>query len=151
MLPLICTSLIVISATFVGFGWAQIIKGNREKHRKLMLIGAACALLFFILYVCRTIFVGNTSFAEDAPIWIRDAYFIFLIFHILLATVSGVFGIVTILHAFNKRFAKHKKIGRWTAIMWLTTAPTGVLVYLLLYVFYPGGETKPVIDVILGG
>lgn len=150
VLPTICTLLIVVSATLVAFGWHAIVKGRRERHEKLMTAGAVAALLFFLLYVARTVFVGNTSFSEDAPVWIRDAYFVFLIFHILLATISGVFGLVTLFQAYKKQFAKHKRIGRITAVMWLCTAPTGVMVYILLYLLYPGGATKPVFDAIFG-
>lgn len=148
LLPTISTSFIVISAIFVAIGWYLIVKGNRDAHQKMMLWGSGFALAFFLIYTSRTIFVGNTSFG--GPEDLKLAYHLFLFFHILLATAAGVFGIVTLLHAFNKRFAKHKKIGRWTAVMWLLTAPTGVAVYILLYVMYPGGETKPMIDAILG-
>ncbi len=149
LLPTISTSFIVISAIFVAFGWYHIVKGNRDTHKKLMLWGAGFALAFFLIYASRTIFVGNTSFG--GPEELKLAYHLFfLFFHIALATAAGVFGIVTLLHAFNERFAKHKKIGRWTAVMWLLTAPTGVAVYTLLYVLYPGGETKPMIDAIFG-
>jgi len=151
LLPTISTCFIVISAVLVAIGWRHIVKGRQEQHQKYMMLGALFALLFFLVYVSRTIFVGNTAFSETAPVWIRDAYFVFLIFHILLATVSAVFGIVTLVLAFRKQFVKHKKLGRWTAVMWLCTAPTGVMVYLLLYVLYPGGHTKPVIDAIFGG
>jgi putative membrane protein len=150
LLPLICTSLIVLSAIMVAFGWTYILKGKRETHRKFMVTGAILALLFFLLYVTRTLFVGNTTFSENGPHAVRSAYYIFLLFHITLATLSGVFGIVTLLLAYKKKFAKHKKVGRWTATMWLITAPTGVMVYVLLYVIYPGGVTKPMIDAILG-
>lgn len=150
ILPTISTLFIVISAVFVALGWNAIVKGRRERHQKLMLTGAVFALLFFLIYMSRTVFVGNTSFSDEAPVWIKDAYFVFLIFHILLATVSAVFGLVTLAQAFKQRWAKHKKLGRWTAVLWLCTAPTGVMVYLLLYVLYPGGATKPVIDAIFG-
>lgn len=148
ILPTISTSFIVISAIFVGLGWIQIMKGNRLTHQRLMLWGAGFALAFFLIYASRTIFIGNTTFG--GPESLKLAYHLFLFFHIFLATAAGVFGIITLLHAFNRRFAKHKKIGRWTAVMWLLTAPTGVVVYVLLYVMYPGGETKPMIDAILG-
>ncbi|MFB6365883.1 DUF420 domain-containing protein [Paenibacillus elgii] len=148
ILPTISTSFIVISAVFVAFGWYHIVKGNRETHQKLMLWGSGFALAFFLIYASRTIFVGNTAFG--GPENLKLAYHLFLFFHIALATLAGVFGIVTLLHAFNKRFAKHRKIGRWTAVMWLLTAPTGVAVYILLYLLYPGGETKSMIDAILG-
>jgi putative membrane protein len=151
VLPTISTFFIVVSAVFVAFGWRAILQGRRETHRKLMVTGAIFALAFFTVYMSRTIFVGNTTFSHNSPAAVRDAYYIFLLFHITLATVSAVFGIITLLHAYNKRFAKHKKIGRWTAVMWLITAPTGVAVYVLLYILYPGGATKPMIDAILGG
>ncbi|MCZ8514103.1 DUF420 domain-containing protein [Paenibacillus filicis] len=148
ILPTISTSFIVISAVILAFGWAAILRGEREKHRKLMLWSASFALAFFLIYASRTVFIGNTTFG--GPDSLKLAYHIFLFFHIFLATCAGVFGIVTLLHAFNQRFAKHKRIGRVTAVMWLLTAPTGVIVYVLLYVMYPGGETKPMIDAILG-
>lgn len=150
VLPTISTSFIVISAVLVAFGWYYIRKGNQQTHQKFMIAGAVFALLFFLIYMSRTLFEGNTSFSEAAPVWIKDAYFVFLLFHITLATVSAVFGIVTLLMAYRKEFRKHRKVGRWTATLWLCTAPTGVLVYLLLYVMYPGGTTKPVIDAIFG-
>lgn len=151
ILPAISTVFIVISATLVGFGWYFIIKGQQERHQRFMLAGAVFAILFFLIYASRTVFVGNTAFAADAPEWVRDFYYVFLLFHIVLAAVSAVFGIVTLLLAFRRRFEKHRKLGRWTAVLWLCTAPTGVAVYVLLYLLYPGGATKPVIDAIFGG
>jgi putative membrane protein len=149
-LPLFSTILIAISGILVAIGWYQIMKGRRELHQKFMVSGAIFALLFFLIYVSRTIFIGNTAFSETAPTAIRDAYYIFLICHIVFATTSGVFGLVTLSLAYKKKFAKHRKVGRYTATMWLITSPSGVMVYLLLYVMYPGGTTKPVIDAILG-
>ncbi|WP_284643657.1 DUF420 domain-containing protein [Paenibacillus silviterrae] len=148
ILPTISTSFIVISAVFVAFGWYQIVKGNRETHQKLMLWGAFFAIAFFLIYASRTVFVGNTSFG--GPESLKLAYHLFLFFHITLATVAAVFGITTLIFAFNKKFAKHRRIGKITTVVWLLTAPTGVVVYTLLYVLYPGGATKPVIDAILG-
>jgi putative membrane protein len=150
ILPLLSTIFIATSGILVAIGWYQILKGRRELHQKFMVSGAIFALVFFLIYVSRTIFIGNTAFSESAPVVIRDAYYVFLLCHIIFATTSGVFGIITLLLAYKKKFAKHKKIGRYTAVMWLITSPSGVMVYLLLYIMYPGGSTKPVIDAILG-
>ena len=150
ILPLISTIFIALSGILVAIGWYQIIKGRRELHQKFMVAGAIFALIFFLIYVSRTIFIGNTAFSDTAPVAIRDAYYVFLICHIIFATTAGVFGIVTLLLAYKEKFAKHKKMGRYTAIMWLITSPSGVMVYILLYVMYPGGATKPAIDAILG-
>jgi putative membrane protein len=138
----------VISAILVAIGWAQIIKGKREAHKKTMIAGAIAALLFFIIYMSRTIFVGNTAWG--GPDDLKLYYHIFLIFHIVLATVAAVFGLTTLTLAFKERFAKHRKWGRVTAVIWFFTAITGAAVYILLYILYPGGHTKPVIDAIFG-
>lgn len=144
ILPLLSTSLIAISAILVAFGWRHIIKGRREQHQRTMITAAVFALLFFIIYVSRTFIVGNTAFG--GPDEIKIYYQIFLLFHILLAIVAAVFGIVTLTLAFKKNFRKHRKIGPYTSIIWFATAITGVTVYLLLYVIFPKGETTDVIS-----
>lgn len=148
LLPLISTSFIVISAIFVAIGWYLIIKGKREAHKRTMLLGALSALIFFIIYVSRTIFVGNTAFG--GPDDLKVYYLIFLLFHIVLATTAAVFGVVTLTLAFKSKFAKHRKWGRVTSIIWFFTAITGATVYILLYVMYPGGHTKSMVDAIFG-
>lgn len=146
--PMISTSFIALSAILVAFGWRFIIKGKREAHEKTMIAAAIAATIFFIIYMSRTIFVGNTTF--NGPDDLKTLYLIFLLFHIVLATVAAVFGITTLTLAFRKNFAKHRKWGRKTAVIWFATAITGITVYVLLYLCYPGGHTKPVIDAIFG-
>ncbi|MGF7046998.1 putative membrane protein [Paenibacillus sp. DS2015] len=146
--PTISTSFIVISAILVAIGWGLIIKGKKEAHKKVMIAGAIAALLFFIIYTSRTIFIGNTSWGGSEEMQIY--YQIFLIFHITLATVAAVFGITTLTLGFKAKYSKHRKWGKVTSIMWFFTAITGVAVYVLLYLLYPGGHTKPVWQVILG-
>ncbi|AIQ21850.1 hypothetical protein CA600_25635 [Paenibacillus sp. VTT E-133280] len=146
--PTISTSFIVLSAVLVAIGWWLIIKGKREAHKKTMIAAAIAALLFFIVYVSRTLFVGNTSWG--GPDELQTIYQVFLIFHIVLATVAAVFGLTTLTLGFKAKYSKHRKWGRVTSIIWFITAITGVMVYVLLYVLYPGGHTKPVWEVILG-
>lgn len=148
MMPTISTTFIVVSAILVAIGWVQIIKGQREQHQKTMLLAAVAALLFFTIYVSRTIFVGNTAWG--GPDDLKIYYVIFLLFHIVLAAVAAVFGLTTLYTGYKKRYAKHRKLGKITAIIWFITAITGVMVYILLYLLYPGGHTKPVLDAILG-
>lgn len=148
IMPTISTTFIVISAILVAIGWNLIIKGKREAHKKTMIAAAIAAIIFFIIYSSRTIFVGNTSWG--GPDELKTIYHVFLIFHIVLATVAAVFGIVTLTLGFKKKYTKHRKIGRVTSVIWFITAITGVAVYVLLYVLYPGGHTKPMIDAIFG-
>ncbi|RKN61399.1 DUF420 domain-containing protein [Paenibacillus ginsengarvi] len=146
ILPAFSTSFIVISAILVAFGWVQIAKRNIAKHRRLMTWAAVFASLFFIVYMSRTIFVGNTEFG--GPDNIKTIYLVFLLFHITLATVGGVMGIITLIWGFKNQLAKHRKIGPITSVVWFITAITGATVYILLYCVYPGGETKPLLDAI---
>lgn len=60
-----------------------------------MLWAAIFAATFFIIYASRTIFIGNTAFG--GPDSIKIYYTIFLVFHINLATIGGVLGLIQIL------------------------------------------------------
>ncbi|MCT2344167.1 DUF420 domain-containing protein [Niallia taxi] len=148
ILPTISTTFIVLSAIFVAIGWGLIIKRKIEAHQKVMLIAAVCAVIFFVIYASRTIFIGNTAFG--GPDDIKIYYTIFLIFHITLATTGAVLGITMLVTGYRKRYDIHRKLGPTTSIIWFFTAITGVAVYVLLYVIYHGGETTSVIKAILG-
>lgn len=148
ILPTISTFFIVLSAVLVAIGWVLVSKRKVEAHKKTMFAAAIAALIFFIIYVSRTIFIGNTSFG--GPDDIKIYYTVFLIFHIILATTGAVFGLVTIWAGYKNNLTRHRKLGPITSIIWFFTAITGVAVYLLLYVIYSGGETTSVFRAILG-
>jgi putative membrane protein len=148
ILPTISTSCIAVSAVLVGIGWRKIATGKQETHKKFMLAGALFALAFFVIYVSKTLFVGNTQFG--GPERLEPVYRAFLLFHIVLATAAGAFGLSTITLAFRQNFAKHKKLGPITASIWFAAAVTGLSLYTLLYILYPGGETGALLDAIFG-
>ena len=148
ILPTISTSFIVISAVLVAIGWVLIAQKKVEAHKKVMFAAGVSALLFFIIYASRTVFIGNTAFG--GPDDIKIYYTIFLIFHITLATVGAVFGLTSIISGLKTNLKLHRRIGPITSIIWFFVAITGVAVYLLLYIFYEGGETTSVIKAILG-
>ncbi len=148
LLPTISTFFIVLSAVLVAIGWILIKKRKIETHKKVMTAAGISALLFFIIYASRTIFVGNTAFG--GPEEYKIYYTIFLVFHILLATTGGVFGIVSLLTGYKNKLKIHRKVGPITSVIWFFTAITGVMVYSLLYVIFSGGETTSVFKAILG-
>jgi putative membrane protein len=59
-------------------------------------------------------------------------------------------GLITLYLGYKNKQPAHRKIGPFTSVVWFCTAITGVTVYILLYVLYPGGETRPVIEAIFG-
>lgn len=148
ILPTISTSFIVLSAITVAIGWYQIKQRKIETHQKTMMWAAIFAVIFFTIYLSRTVFVGNTSFG--GPDDIKIYYTIFLVFHIILATTGAILGIIMLVTGYKKKYHIHKKIGPTTSVIWFFTAITGVAVYFLLYVIYHGGETTSLIKAILG-
>ncbi|MGM0919855.1 MAG: DUF420 domain-containing protein [Bacillota bacterium] len=148
ILPTISTAFIVLSAVSVAVGWYLIKQRKIEAHQKAMLTAAVFAVIFFVVYASRTVFVGNTAFG--GPDHIKVYYTVFLIFHITLATVGAVFGIITLISGYKNNLSKHRKLGPVTSLIWFFTAITGVAVYYLLYIQYKGGETTSVFKAILG-
>ena len=148
LLPTISTAFIVISAVLVAIGWVLISKRKIEAHKKVMLAAGVSALCFFIIYASRTLFIGNTAFG--GPEELKVYYTIFLVCHIILATVGAVFGLVSIISGLKTKITLHRKIGPITSIIWFFVAITGVMVYLLLYVIYDGGHTTSLFKAILG-
>ena len=70
---------------------------------------------------------------------IRQVYFFILITHVVLAAIVPVLAVLTYYFAFRGRFDRHRKIARWTLPIWLYVSVTGVVVYLMLYHFFPRG------------
>lgn len=81
---------------------------------------------------------GTTTFTH--PGWIRPVYKTILFTHIILAIVIVPMILVTLWRAFSGHFEKHKRLARWTWPIWLYVSVTGVVVYLILYQFYPSGQ-----------
>ena len=148
ILPTISTTFIVLSAILVAIGWILIVKRKIEAHKKVMFAAGVAAVIFFIIYASRTLFIGNTAFG--GPEELKIYYTFFLIFHITLATTGAVFGIISLWTGYKNNMKVHRRIGPISSIIWFFTAITGVMVYLLLYVIYEGGETTSVFKAILG-
>ena len=123
VLPTISTTFIMLSAIMVAIGWGLIRKRKIEAHKKVMIVAAIFAIIFFIIYASRTIFIGNTSFG--GPDHIKIYYTIFLVFHITLATVGAVLGIISLITGFKNSLSKHRKLGPVTSIVWFFTGITG--------------------------
>ncbi|SDY77233.1 putative membrane protein [Evansella caseinilytica] len=148
-LPLVSTIFIALSAIFVAIGWYFIARRKVEAHKKVMFWAAMLATIFFILYLSKTIFIGSTSFGgpDSALLFYR----VFLIIHITLATVAAVLGIIALVTGYKNKFAQHRKIGPLTSVIWFFSAGTGIVVYFMLYIIYPAGETTNLFRAIIGG
>ncbi|WP_096435540.1 DUF420 domain-containing protein [Alteribacter populi] len=147
-LPFISTIFIAASGVFVAIGWYLIAKRKIEAHKKAMFWAAVLASVFFITYLSKTFFIGSTAFG--GPDEIRVYYTIFLLFHIVLATIAAVLGIWSLITGYKNKLSVHRRLGPITSVIWFISASSGVVVYLLLYVIYPPGETTNIWRAILG-
>ena len=101
----------------------------------LVLLGIVT--LFLAGYVTYHLHVGERSTQFTAQGIVRHLYFAMLISHILLAFVTLPLVILTLIPAFRRRWERHTRIARWTMPIWLYVSVTGVLVYFMLYKWFP--------------
>lgn len=135
-LPAIDAILNAISTAFMVAGYVFIKKGMRKQHVICMgtaLVASAAFLACYLTY----------HFTKPEPVrfttegWPRIVYFFTLFTHIPLALVATIMVLVTVYFAIRKNYAAHKKLARWTFPIWLYVSITGVLVYLMLYQWWP--------------
>jgi putative membrane protein len=93
--------------------------------------------VFLVCYVLHKWLVGgkHTPFAGPEPI--RTFYYVMLLTHIVLAMAIVPLILMTLSRALKARWEHHKKIARWTWPLWMYVSVTGVLVYLMLYRWFP--------------
>jgi putative membrane protein len=136
-LPALNASLNFVSTIFISAGWYFIRRNYWQRHIACMITAMASSTLFLVGYIAYHISVGGKSTQFAATGLIRPIYFAILITHILLAFVILPFVIATVLPVFARRWDRHRRIGRWTMPIWLYVSVTGVLVYLMLYKWFP--------------
>ena len=68
---------------------------------------------------------------------IRLLYLTILTSHTILAALVAPLAIITIWLGLSNRLSRHKWLARWTLPIWLYVSVTGVLVYLMLYKWFP--------------
>jgi putative membrane protein len=137
-LPAINASLNFFSAIFISLGWWFIRRGHWRRHIACMITALVASSLFLAGYLTYHASAGEKSSGYHGLIaWF---YFPILISHILLAFVTLPLVILTLIPAFRRRWDRHRRIARWTMPIWLYVSVTGVLVYLMLYQWFPPGS-----------
>lgn len=123
--------LVTISGLLIVAGLAAIRRGDRERHRRGMLLATALLTAFLLLYLYRFLTYGITPFPGAG--WTRWVYFSVLFSHVLLAAVSTPLVVSAVVLAWRGRFSRHRRVGRLASPLWIYVAATGPLVYLMLY------------------
>ncbi|MCS7192321.1 MAG: DUF420 domain-containing protein [Armatimonadetes bacterium] len=134
-LPTINAILNGTSAFLLILGYAFILKRKVSAHRACMLAAMASSTLFLVSYLIYHAQVGATKFTGIG--WVRYFYFAVLISHTVLAAVVVPMALITLYRALRNEFHRHRLIARWTLPIWLYVSATGVLIYLMLYHWFP--------------
>ena len=134
-LPTLNAILNATSGALIVAGFLFIRRKRVSAHRACMIAAVCSSVLFLISYLYYHYHHGATRFPGVG--WVRYVYFIILVTHTILAAVIVPFVIVTLVRAFRGQFARHLRIARWTFPMWVYVSITGVVVYLMLYHFFP--------------
>ena len=142
-LPTINASLNAIAALLLTVGWVLVRRGDWRSHRSVMIAAFAVSTLFLVSYLAYHGIVGHVPFKGEGPV--RAVYFAILISHILLAVTVPVLAIAMFVLASRGRWTAHRRLGRITLPIWLYVSITGVVIYAMLYHFYPGDRAEPMI------
>lgn len=134
-LPAVNAGLNATTFVLLTAGFIFIKRGRVGAHKACMLGAVGVAILFLTSYLVYHFNAGATRFQHHG--WIRTAYFAILISHTVLAVVNVPMVIATLRRAFGGRFEAHKRIARWTLRLWWYVSVTGILVYFILYRWYP--------------
>ncbi|MEY2545233.1 MAG: putative rane protein [Verrucomicrobiota bacterium] len=134
-LPAINASLNFVSAVFISAGWFWIRREIWQRHVPCMIAAIITSTAFLICYVIYHVHAGEKSSGYSGAIaWI---YFPILVTHVLLAFAVLPLVIMTLVPVFQRRWDKHRRLGKWTMPIWLYVSVTGVIVYLMLYQWFP--------------
>src|SRR5438270_6490970 len=102
-----------------------------------MIIALVSSTAFLAGYVVYHVQTGEHSTHFAATGVVRPIYFAMLVSHILLAFITLPLVVATLVPVFRRRWDRHRRIARWTMPIWLYVSVTGVLVYLMLYKWFP--------------
>jgi putative membrane protein len=131
-LPALNAALIVISGAFLVIGYYCIRTRRVVWHRRSMLTASVFAALFLIVYVTRYLTLGSKVFPGEGVS--RVVYLAILVSHTTIAIAVAPLAFVTLRRALGGRFRLHRQIARITLPLWIYTAVTGWVVYMMLYV-----------------
>jgi uncharacterized membrane protein YozB (DUF420 family) len=133
--PALIASLNGASAVLLLVGRSLIMRGKLAAHRACMIAAVISSALFLACYVYFHAHVGDIHFLGQG-VW-RTIYLLVLIPHVTLAIVIVPMVIITLSRGLRGHYDKHRAIARWAWPLWMYVSVTGVLVYFMLYQWFP--------------
>jgi putative membrane protein len=123
-------SLNALSAVLLVTALVAIRRGERDRHRNLMVTNLGVSIVFLAFYVFQIVTVGHKRFPGDD--WVRTLFLTILISHTILAVSLVPLALRTFFLAFRQRFVEHRRIAWITFPVWLYVSITGVVIYWMV-------------------
>jgi protein SCO1/2/putative membrane protein len=140
-LPLLNASLNGAATVLLLAGFLAISAQRKRLHISCMIGATLVSAVFLASYTLYHFTVvpevGTTPY--NGVGWRKAAYLALLFSHVVLAAVNLPMILRTLYLAKAERWDAHRALARWTFPVWLYVSVTGVLVYLVLYVWNPVG------------
>jgi len=137
-LPAVNATLNSFSTLLILTGWLMIRTERKVLHAACMIGAIVTSAAFLGCYLYYHFHVGHVVFTQTG--WPRTLYFLILFTHLPLALAVVPLIALTVTPALQQRFDSHKRMARWTLPVWLYVSVTGVLVYLMLYIWFPSAK-----------
>ena len=134
-LPAVNATLNALATCFIIGGLIFIKRGNKKAHISCMVTAIIVSAAFLTCYLVYHYAYPVTKFTH--PGWPKVIYLTILFTHIPLAMLVVPLVLLTVIPAFRQRFDRHKRVARWTYPVWLYVSVTGVLIYMMLYQWFP--------------
>ncbi len=134
-LPAVNAALNSIATVLIVAGLLAISRQNKKLHGILMALALATSAAFLTCYLIYHANHGSKGSSHMGAI--RPLYLTILISHVILAIVNLPMIIGTVLAAIQRKWERHKRWARWTFPVWLYVSVTGVIVYMMLYQWFP--------------
>ena len=140
-LPALNAGLNGLAGVMLVLGLYFIRTGRREAHERCMKAAFVASCVFLASYVLHKVLVRGVHTKLGADGAIRTVYYVMLATHVVLAAAIVPLALATLSRAMKERFEAHRKLARWTWPLWMYVSVTGVLIYFMLYRWYPAAGT----------
>lgn len=136
-LPAVNATLNASCAVLLVLGLAAVKLGRLGLHKALMVTALGVSVAFLACYFVHHAHLGGSKHFEGTGA-ARTLYFAILLTHTPLAAAVPFLAGRTAYLGYRNQLAKHTRLAWITLPIWLYVSVTGVAIYEMLYVLYPG-------------
>ncbi len=140
-LPTINAALNSLAATLLIIGYVLIRQKKYAAHGIVMISAFITSSVFLFFYLLHKYYFPDIRLRErfpNLPNWMAYIYwFVVLIPHLILAVAMLPMIAIGFWHAYMRQWQKHRAINQYTIWVWLYVSVTGVVIYFLLYHYFP--------------